>query len=48
MFQIGFNGLLHTFMDLLWKLMVVDDWDQDNIALMVTVTWSIWCNRNGV
>ena len=28
--------------------MIVDDWDQDNIDLMVTVTWSIWCNRNEV
>ena len=48
MFQIGFNGLFHTFMDLLWKLMMVDDWNQDNIALMVTVAWSIWCTRNEV
>ena len=48
MFQIGFNGLFHTFMDLLWKLMMVDDWNQDNIALMVTVALSIWCTRNEV
>lgn len=37
LFQLGLNGLSHTFMDLLWKLMMVDDWDQDNTELMVTV-----------
>lgn len=37
LFQFGFNRLFHTFMDLLWKLMMVDDWDQDHIELLVIV-----------
>ena len=47
-FQLGFVGLFPSFLDLLWKMMMVDDCEGNIIALVVTIAWSIWTNRNEV
>ena len=47
-FQLGFVGLLPSFLDLLWKMMMEDDCEENIIALVVTIAWSIWANRNEV
>ena len=40
-FQLGFVGLLPSFLDLLWKMMMEDDCEENIIALVVTIAWSI-------
>ena len=47
-FQSSFVGLFHAFLDLLWRLMMIDDCEQDSIAFMVTIARSIWGNCNAV
>ena len=47
-FQLSFVGLFPSFLDLLWKMMMVDDCEENIIDLVVTIAWSIWANRNEV
>ena len=46
-FQPGFIGLFPSFLDLLWKMML-DDCEENILALVVTIAWSIWTNCNEV
>ena len=39
---------IHSFFDLVWHLMMREEHDEDKIATVVTVAWSIWTNRNVV
>ena len=36
------------FLDLVWYARKVKQWSEEDIGLMVTTTWGIWTNRNGV
>ena len=47
-FQPGFIGLFPSFLNLLWKMMMLDDCEENILALVVTIAWSIWTNRNEV
>ena len=47
-FQPGFTGLFPSFLDLLWKMMMLDDCEENILALVVTIAWSIWTNHNEV
>ena len=39
---------ISSFFDLLWNLMVVRKYDEERVAMVVTVAWAIWANRNEV
>ena len=39
---------ISSFFDLVWHLMMLKEYDEDKVATMVTVAWSIWANRNEV
>nr|POE60840.1 hypothetical protein CFP56_39851 [Quercus suber] len=39
---------INSFFDLVWHLMMREEYDEDKVATVVTIAWSIWANRNGV
>ena len=39
---------IHSFFDLVWHLMMREEHDEDKIATVVTIAWSIWKNHNEV
>ena len=39
---------ISSFFDLLWNLMVVRKYDDERVAMVVTVAWAIWANKNEV
>lgn len=38
----------HSFFDLLWFLLMIESFDEEKVALVVTIAWSLWSNRNSV
>ena len=38
----------HSFRDLLWNILMLDRNKMDKVAKVVTIAWSLWCNRNEV
>lgn len=42
------SSQFHSFFDLLWFLLMLESFDEEKKALMVTVAWSLWCNRNEI
>ena len=32
----------------LWFLLMIESFDEENVALVVTIAWSLWSNRNSV
>ena len=40
------SGRFHSFFDLLWFLLMIESFDEENVALVVTIAWSLWSNRN--
>ncbi|KAL0001682.1 hypothetical protein SO802_015463 [Lithocarpus litseifolius] len=41
-------GQFHSFFDLLWFLLMIESFDEEKVALVVTIAWSLWSNRNSV
>ena len=41
-------GQFHSFFDLLWFLLMIESFDEDKVALVVTVAWVLWSNRNEI
>ena len=39
---------INSFFDLVWHLMMLEEYDEDKIAVVVTIAWSMWTNRNEV
>ncbi|KAK9992106.1 hypothetical protein SO802_027091 [Lithocarpus litseifolius] len=39
---------ISSFFDLIWHLMMIEEYDEDKVATVVTIAWSIWANRNEV
>ena len=39
---------IRSFFDLMWNLLMSDSYDEDKVAMVVTIAWSIWFNRNEV
>ncbi|XP_065636023.1 uncharacterized protein LOC111983043 isoform X1 [Quercus suber] len=39
---------INPFFDLVWHLMMLEEYDEDKVATVVTIAWSIWANRNEV
>ncbi|KAL0010030.1 hypothetical protein SO802_005138 [Lithocarpus litseifolius] len=39
---------ISSFFDLVWHLMMIEEYDEDKMATVVTIAWSIWANRNEV
>ena len=37
---------MHSFMELMWELMVEDWVDEDKVAQVVCIAWAMWNNRN--
>ena len=37
---------VQSFIELLWKLMVEDRVDEDKVAQVVCIAWTMWNNRN--
>ena len=37
-----------SFLDLLWMLLMSDNFNEDTTALVVTIAWSLWYNRKEV
>ena len=37
-----------SFMDLLWKMIILDRVEEDKVARMVTIAWALWFHRNEV
>ena len=42
------SGQFHSFFDLLWFLLMIESFDEEKVALVVTIAWSMWSNRNSV
>ena len=42
------SGQFHSFFDLLWFLLMIESFDEEKVALVVTIAWSMWSNRNEV
>ena len=38
----------HSFMDLLWYLVMVAKWDQETIEKIIMISWKLWMHRNEV
>lgn len=36
----------HSFFDLLWFLLMIESFDEEKVALVVTIAWPLWSNRN--
>ena len=34
-----------SFMDLLWKMVIIDRVEEEKVARMVTIAWALWFNR---
>ncbi|XP_050264256.1 uncharacterized protein LOC126708511 [Quercus robur] len=39
---------ISSFFDLMWNRVVLGKYDEDKVAMVVTVAWAIWFNRNEV
>ena len=39
---------ISSFFDLVWHLMMFEEYDENKMATVVTVAWSMWTNRNEV
>ncbi|KAL0003498.1 hypothetical protein SO802_017279 [Lithocarpus litseifolius] len=39
---------ISSFFDLVWHLIMVEEFDEDKVATVVTIAWSIWANHNEV
>ena len=39
---------IHSFFDLVWPLMMLEEYDEDKMTTVVTLARSIWTNRNEV
>lgn len=39
---------IRSLFDLMWNLLMPDSYDEDKVAMVVTIAWSIWFNRNEV
>ncbi|KAK9990734.1 hypothetical protein SO802_025719 [Lithocarpus litseifolius] len=37
---------ISSFLDLMWNLMVLSEYVEEKVAMVVTVAWAIWVNRN--
>ena len=37
-----------SFMDLLWKMVIIDRVEEEKVARMVTIAWALWFNRNEI
>ncbi|XP_050248967.1 uncharacterized protein LOC126696240 [Quercus robur] len=37
-----------SFMDLLWKMVILDRVEEDKVARMVTIAWALWFHQNEV
>lgn len=35
-----------TFQDILWHMIILDQVEEARVAMVVTVAWVLWCNRN--
>ena len=41
------NGVLQSFIEVLWDLLVGDHVDEEMVAKVVCIAWAMWNNRNG-
>ena len=37
-----------SFMDLLWKMVIIDQVEEEKVARMVIIAWALWFNRNEI
>ena len=37
-----------SFMDLLWKMVILDRVEEDKVARMVTIAWALWFHRDKI
>ena len=37
-----------SFMDLMWKMVIIDWVEEEKVARMVTIAWALWFNRNEI
>ena len=37
-----------SFVDLLWKMVILDCVEEDKVARMVTIAWALWFHRNEI
>ena len=37
-----------SFMDLLWKMIILDRVEEDKVARMVTIAWALWFHRDEI
>nr|POE69120.1 hypothetical protein CFP56_69218 [Quercus suber] len=42
------SGQFHSFFDLLCFLLMIEAFEEEKVALVVTIAWSLWSNRNSV
>ena len=42
------SSTISSFFDLLWHLLTLEVYDEDKVAMVVTIAWSIWIGRNEV
>ena len=42
------RGRFHSFFDLLWFLLMIESFDEEQVALVVTIAWLLWSNCNSV
>ena len=43
------DSLVHhfgSFMDMLWYVVMVAQWDHNGVEKLIVVAWAIWSNRN--
>ena len=41
------SGRFHSF-DLLWFLLMIESFDEEKVALVVMIAWSLWSNNNSI
>ena len=41
-------SIVRSFLDLLWNMLMSGSYDEHKVAMVVTIGWGIWCNRNEI
>ena len=39
---------INSFFDLVWHMMMFEEYNEDKLAAVVTIAWSTWTNRNEI
>ena len=38
----------NSFHDLLWRMMMIEKYEEEKVGLVVSIAWCLWANRNEV